>query len=149
MERFYQSAKRVVRLSKTSAVNGEVTYMINRIEKEIGTPESALGKFYEMSPYSYSDTTQTAIKNLVNIPVMLITEPDIQWWLNNRGYDYTFMNATEMAAMINELQKLGNKNAVLKTTVNKGYRKPGNVRHPHSWSIAEPAELISWLQSIR
>jgi hypothetical protein len=47
--------------------------------------------------------------------------------------------------MINELQRLGNKKAVLVTTTNKGYRKPNNNRHPHSWSIADPVKLINWL----
>lgn len=145
-ERFYNSAKRVVRLSAPGQVNGEVTYMIDRIEKEMkGTPQTALHNFYKLSPYSISDTTQRAVKTLVDTPLMLIDEPDIQWWMAQRGYDYSYLNMTDHAAMINELQKLGNKNAVLVTTENKGYRQPGNKKHPHSWSIAEPEALIRWL----
>ena len=147
-ERFYNSAKRVVRLSDPTQVNGEVTYMIDRIEKEMkGTPQTALENFYNISPYSFSDTTQRAIKNLVKTPIMIIAEPDIQWWLTNRGYDFSYINITDHAAMINELQRLGNNNAVLITTIDKGYRKPDNRRHPHSWSIADPAQLTNWLLS--
>lgn len=147
-ERYYNGAKRVVRLSNPAKVNGEVFYMINRIEKEMkGTPKTALKNFYAHSPYSFSDTTQKAIKNLISTAVMIISEPDIQWWLKERGYDYTYNNITDHAAMINELQRLGNKNAVLVTTTDKGYRKPGNMRHPHSWSIADPEQVIKWLQS--
>jgi len=41
-EHFYNGAKRVVRLSIPAQINGEVTYMIGRIEKEMrGTPETA------------------------------------------------------------------------------------------------------------
>lgn len=145
-ERFYNAAKRVVRLSDSSKINGEVTYMIGRIEKEMnGNPKTAQKNFYDNSPYSYSDTTQRAIRNLIDVPVMLITEPDIQWWLAERGYDYSYINASDLAAMINELQKLGNKKAVLVTTANKGYRKPRNNRHPHSWNIADPVKLTNWL----
>lgn len=147
-ERFYNSAKRVVRLSEPTKVNGEVTYMIDRIEKEMkGTPQTALENFYNISPYSFSDITQRAVKTLVKTPIMLITEPDIQWWLDQRGYDFAYINITDQAAMINELKKLGNNKAVLITTVNKGYRKPSNNRHPHSWSIADPEQTIKWLQS--
>lgn len=147
-ERIYNSAKRVVRLSVPAQVNGEVTYMIARIEKEMkGTPQTALKNFHNSSPYSFSDTTQRAVKTLVNTPIMLLTEPDIQWWLSQRGYDYSYINATDQAAMINELQRLGNSNAILMTTTDKGYRKPGNKRHPHSWSIADPEQLIKWLLS--
>jgi hypothetical protein len=116
--------------------------MINRIEKE------TKGKgFYDISPYSFSDTTQRAVKTLVDTPLMLITEPDTQWWLSQRGYDYSYINVTDHVAMINELQRLGNKKAVLVTTVDKGYRQPGNKKHPHSWSIADPEQLVKWLFS--
>jgi len=147
-ERFYNAAKRVVRLSSPDKINGEVTYMIDRIKKEMGgTPETALENFYSNSPYSFSDTTKKAIKALIKTPIMIISEPDIQWWLNQRGYDYSYINITDQAAMINELQKLGNDKAVLVTTSNKGYRKPQKNRHPHSWSIADPEQTIKWLQS--
>lgn len=147
-ERFYTTAKRVIRLSKGAAVNGEVTYMIDRIEKEMkGNPQSALANFYNLSPYSFSDTTQRAIKPLIKTPIMLITEPDIQWWLSERGYDYSYINVIDQAAMINELQRLGNKKAILVTTTNEGYRKPSNKKHPHSWNIADPVALTKWLLS--
>ena len=147
-ERFYNSAKRVVRLSEPTKVNNEVTFMIDRIEKEINaTPQTALKNFYDISPYSFSDTTQSAVKTLIKTPIMLITEPDIQWWLSQRGYDFSYINVTDQAAMINELQKLGNRRAVLVTTTNKGYRNPGHKRHPHSWSIADPVQLTNWLLS--
>jgi hypothetical protein len=147
-ERFYNSAKRVVRISDPAKVNGEVTYMIGRIEKEMnGTPQTALENFYKISPYSYSDITQRAVKALIKTPIMFIAEPDIQWWLSQRGYDLSYINITDQVAMINELQKLGNDNAVLVTTTDKGYRKPGNNKHPHSWSIADPVKLTNWLMS--
>ncbi len=147
-ERYYNAAKRVVRLSKPDKVNQEVFYMIDRIEKEMkGTPKTALKNFYTNSPYSFSDTTQKAIKYLVKTPIMLISEPDIQWGLKERGYDISYNNITDHSAMINELQRLGNNNAVLVTTTDKGYRKPNNVKHPISWSIADPEQVIKWLQS--
>ena len=147
-ERYYNAAKRIIRLSKQTQVNGEVTYMIDRIEKEMkGTTQTALENFYNLSPYSFSDTTQRAIKPLVDTPIMLITESDIQWLLSQRHYDYNFINVTGQAAMINELQILRNSKAVLVTTTNKGYRKPNNMRHPHSWSIADKQQVVNWLLS--
>jgi len=145
-ERYYNAAKRVVRLSKPGKVTDETTYIIPRIEKEMnGNPQTALKHFYAISPYSFSDTTQKAIKNLIHTPIMLFSEPDIQWWMSQRSYDYSYINITDQAGMINELQKLGNRNAVLVTTTNKGFRQPGNQRHPHSWSIADPEQLVNWL----
>ena len=145
-ERFYNSAKRGIRLSKANEANQENVYMIDRLEKETGgNPKTNLSEYYSLSPYSFSDSTQTAIKKLISLPLRIYTEPDINWWLKERGSDLTSMNATECSAMINELNRLGNQNAELITTQNKGYRKPDNRRHPHSWSIVDNDELIKWL----
>ena len=145
-ERFYRAAKRNIRLSKNTQPNEEAVYFVNRIKKETGgTPENNIKNYYRLSPYSFNDTAQTAVKNLVSVPLRLYSEPDIDWWLKERGTDYYGMNVFDQSAMINELNKLGNNKATLVVTLNKGYRKPNNHRHPHSWSIAEPNELIAWL----
>ena len=145
-ERFYNSAKRDIRLSKDNEANQENIYMIERLEKETGgSPKTNLNQYYNLSPYSFSDTNQTAIKKLTNMPLRIYTEPDVDWWLKERNADLTNMNATECSAMINELNRLGNQNAELITTQKKGYRKPDNKRHPHSWSIVDNEELITWL----
>jgi hypothetical protein len=145
-EKFYNSAKRAVRLSKEKEANQENIYMIERIEKETGgNPQTNLAEYHKLSPYSFSDSTQTAIKKLKNTPLRIYTELDVNWWLKERNEDLTSMNATYCSAMINELNLLGNKNAELITTQNKGYRKPDNKRHPHSWSIVDNDELIQWL----
>lgn len=47
--------------------------------------------------------------------------------------------------MINELNRLGNNNAELILTEKKGYRKPYRLRPPHSWSIVDNEEIITWL----
>jgi hypothetical protein len=145
-ERFYNAAKRDIRLSKDREANEENVYMIDRLEKETGgSPKTKLSEYYNLSPYSFSDTTQGAIKKLITTPLRIYTEPDINWWLKERGADFTNMNATECSAMINELNRLGNQDAALKITQNKGYRKPDNRKHPHSWSIVNNDELITWL----
>lgn len=147
-ERFYKSAERDIRLSKNSEANQENIYMITRLKKETGgTPSTHLTKYYKLSPYSYSDTTQTEIKKLIDIPLRIYSEPDVNWWLRERNADLTNMNVTECSAMINELNRLGNQNAELITTLKRGYRKPNNKRHPHSWSIVDNEELIKWLQN--
>jgi len=145
-ERFYYSAKRDVRLSVNSAPSQENVYMIKRIEEIMdGTPISAIENYYSISPYSFNDQSQQAIKKLVNIPLRIYSEPDVNWWINERGSDFSAMNVLDCSAMINELNRLGNAKAQLITTTNKGFRKPENRRHPHSWSIVNNDELIAWL----
>lgn len=145
-ERFHNAAQRTVRLAVNTTPNQESVYMIDRIEKEMkGSPEQAIANYHQTSPYSYSDINQTAIRTLVQMPVRIYVEPDVNWWIKERGADYSSMNAIDASCMINELNLLGNSNATLIITKDKGFRKPNNRKHPHSWSIVENKELIDWL----
>jgi hypothetical protein len=145
-QRMYNSIireKRLISDGKQPQEEGE--YLIKRFKKEFGgTPSDVLANYHKLSPYSFSDSTQSAIRPLVNFPIRLYTEPDVQWWLKD-GADYDGMNSFDFAAMTNELMRLGNTKITLITTADKGYRKPGNTRHPHSWSIVEPEDLVKWL----
>lgn len=145
-ERFYYSAARDIRLATNRAPNQENVYMIKRLEEITGgTPKTALQHYYALSPYSFTDETQTALKKLIGIPLRIYSEPDINWWIKERNADLTSMNVTDCSALVNELNRLGSQKAALITTQNKGFRKPDNQRHPHSWSIADSDELIQWM----
>ncbi|MBS9525785.1 hypothetical protein KI659_17325 [Litoribacter alkaliphilus] len=145
-ERFYNSSKRDIRLSVDKEPSQENVYMVERIEKEFGgTPKTALSNFYEISPYSFTDLNQTAVKRFGNIPLRIYTEPDVDWWLKERNFDFTNINGPDCSAMINELNRLGNHRAELIVTIDKGYRKPYNTKHPHSWSIVDNDDLLVWL----
>lgn len=145
-EQMYYSCKRNLRLAVNTPPTEETVFLVKKINELMnGTPETSIANYYKISPYSFTDTSQTAVKKLLKTPLRIYTEPDIHWWMKERGMDYTSMNSTFHSAMINELNKLGNEKATLITTQNKGYRKPDNSRHPHSWSIVDNEELIKWL----
>ena len=61
--------------------------------------------------------------------------------------DFTDLNITDGAAMINWLRSMGNKRAELIVALGTGYKH--NVRAPHSWSIIDGKELVQWMNSIR
>ncbi|HEX2536265.1 MAG TPA: hypothetical protein VHK69_21135 [Chitinophagaceae bacterium] len=145
-ERMYRTMVREMRFPGTGKeILEENQYMLRRFNKEFGgTPDEALPNYYRLSPYSFSDTTQQAIQPLASLPIRLYTEPDVLWALNE-GVDYSGMNAFDFAALTNELRRMGNKKVTLIPTADKGYRKPDHKRHPHSWSIAEPNDLVKWL----
>jgi hypothetical protein len=145
-ERFYNSIVHQMNLSKAEFAKKEISYFVGGLRFTFqATPASNIRKYYEISPYSNSDTTFTAIKKLVNCPIMLITEPDILWQMENHHDDYYNLNSVDCAAAINVLKILGNRNAILVVTSGKGIRKKTGLRNPHSWSIADPAETMTWL----
>ena len=149
--RFYNSNKRTLRIAPNSKLREELIYMTNRIEKELkGTPISNPQNYINQSPYCFNDTNQTAIKNIINTPIRYYTEPELNWKMKELGStDFSDINGLDGSCMINELVLLGNKNAELILTKNKGYRRPNHRKQPHSWSIIDEEELIQWLQNFK
>jgi hypothetical protein len=64
--------------------------------------------------------------------------------MTNRKVDYYSMNALDAAGLILQLKLLGNRDAELITTQERGVR-PNGERHPHSWSIVDEPELQAWI----
>lgn len=147
--RLHQSFKRTLRIAPNSKLREEALYMKERIEKELnGTPNTNPQNYIDTSPYCFTDTNQTAIKNIIDIPIRYYTEPELHWKMKEYGStDYSDINGLDGSCMINELILLGNKNAELILTKDKGYRRPNHRKQPHSWSIIDDEELIEWLQN--
>jgi hypothetical protein len=145
-ERVFNSAERNIRQAEDGNINQESAFLVSKlIQLNGGSPKERKTVYYQMSPYSFTDSTQNAVKRLVNTPIKIFCEPDINWWINERGSDLYTMNVLDCSAFINELSKLGNQNAFLELSQNKGFRKPTNSKHPHSWSIVNSDDLIHWL----
>lgn len=99
----------------------------------------------ELSVYHPDYTTLAMLPDYSNTALRIYSEPDILWWIKNRNMDLSDMNIIDGAGYINKLlQKSPNQKVELILTENKGIRN-GGQRHPHSWSIAEPVDLMKWL----
>jgi hypothetical protein len=101
--------------------------------------------FWNISPFSASDPNHEAIKPLVDVPLRTYSDPDINWYIENRHVDFTDLNITDQAAMVNWLRAMGNKKAELIVSLGKGYKH--GMRAPHSWSIIDGKELVQWMNN--
>lgn len=145
MQRLYNSAKRDIRLSIHKKPSPESAFLVQRLAQEFGgNPQEVPQNYYKASPYSFQDSTQLAVKKLIDVPLRLYTEPDLEFYLS-KGMDLYAMNAFDASALINELQRLGSSKAELMVSHNKGFREPEHVKNPHSWSIVDASELVTWL----
>lgn len=145
-ERMYNSAINEFRNSNSQIAKDEAEYFISRLNYEFqSVPSKNLKSYHDISPYSYSDTTNNNIKNLIACPIMLLCEPDINWQIENRNRNLYDLNAIDCSAAINYLKTRGNSDASLIITSNKGYRKLSGKRNPHSWSIGDSKEIVNWL----
>lgn len=147
-ERMYYSLEYAVRHSNVEISKREADYFIKRLQYEFqSTPQFDNKPFQAISPYSFSDTSQTNIKTLVSCPIMLISEPDIIWQMEERNRSMYDLNTLDCSLAINSLRLLGNNKAQLVLTTGKGYRKLTGKRNPHSWSILDTEQTIKWLIS--
>ncbi len=109
-----------------------------------GAPGDYQKEYQSYSPFCYSAPIPGNEKWLVDIPIRLYIEPDINWWIDNKRKDYYDINALDAAALTNRLKLLGSKEAELVVTQDKGYTRSGQ-RHPHAWSIVDQKDLLSWI----
>jgi hypothetical protein len=149
MVRFHKEMIKAKELNFTPVTGNEGNWVSGYLESNLGvTPETALSVYIQYSPYSYSaEKGGVNINAFKDIYIRAYTEPDVNWWMETRRKDYYSMNSVDLAALVNELNILGNDNAKLIITHDKGYSEDG-TRHPHNWSIVDEKELIDWFVSI-
>ena len=144
MVRNYREFKKASELNLNPVGATESEWIASYIRKNLkGTPEEAMMAYIDYSPFCYTAENGGNAKSFKNIYLRCYTEPDVNWWIANRGRDYYGMNAIDLAALVNQLKILGSKKAELITTSGKGIREDGTV-HPHSWSIVNENELVEW-----
>jgi hypothetical protein len=112
-----------------------------------GSPNQVRQTYRSRSPFLVSEKDGGNARFLKNVPIRLYTEPDVVWWIENKGCDYYTINAIDQAALLLQLRALGNTKAELITTTGKGFRPPG-ARNPHSWTIVDEPELADWIAKL-
>lgn len=133
--------------SKKAAIN-EDYFLIDYFHKLYGgSPEEFPQKYVEASQYSHSESDGGNAKYLIDTPIRIYTDPDIVWQMKNKSRDFYHMNCTNQSAMINFLIINGNTRAEFIPALGKGYRLDG-TRHPHSWSIVDADECVSWIKKL-
>ena len=138
--------KQLKQLAKDSTY-AEAKLVLDGLHEDIGTLKANYDQFVEHSAYSYAENQGGNLKYLLEVPIRIYCDPDIDWWMENRNFSYYDINASDLSAMILQLKELGHTNAEFINALGKGYRENGN-RHPHSWSLIDPEECIKWILSI-
>ncbi len=143
LERFYYSALNHKKYFKAGMLY-ESNLILDKFPKYIGTPEENLEVYRNSSVHSYTDTTLGNAKYYLNTSILMYHEPDIDWWINERGAGYYDINSFDYADFVNKQVANGNTDIELVTTTNKGFDREGN-RKCHSWTIVDEEYLLSWI----
>lgn len=145
LARIYYSFKRIKELNFSEVAVNEAKDYLAKLNKQFGgSPKEVPNIYSKNSMYSKKKKGGGNAKFLMDTPIRIYSDPDIDWHLKERHTDLYDINALDQTAMINELRISGNKDAEFINALGKGYRLNG-MRHPHSWSLAEPNELMDWI----
>lgn len=140
----YTNSKMEITPGKQMALD-ENHFLLDYYTKSYGGPPDKFPqKYVEASQFSRSEKDGGNAKYLLNVPVRIYCDPDIEWQMKNRNRDFYHMNAADLSAMINFLIVNGNDKAEFISALGKGYRLDG-TRHPHSWSIADADGCVEWI----
>ncbi|TDN80385.1 hypothetical protein DET49_13226 [Salegentibacter sp. 24] len=143
--RIYYSFQRTKELNFSEVAVNEAKDYLAKLDKQFGGSPKAVPNIYSKhSMYSKAVKGGGNATFLIDTPIRIYSDPDIDWHLTERQTDFYDINALDQTAMINELRISGNQEAEFINALGKGYRLNG-IRHPHSWSIAEPNGLMDWI----
>ncbi|TNE28277.1 MAG: hypothetical protein EP346_09545 [Bacteroidetes bacterium] len=147
LERFFQTCVKILErnheISNIWECNLITETLLTHLE---GTPSDQYDKYVDASVYNYSSPDEPQIAPYLETPIMLIHEPDVEWWVENRMAASAESNMTDVSAFYVALVSQGHSDATLINTRDRGYDVNGN-RKPHSWSIVNEPELIDWIKS--
>ena len=127
---------------------GEARWVMHFLQENLGgSPSEALESYIAYSPFVYRDEQKRKIDLFKDIPIRMYHEPDIEWWIKNRGKDYNTINSVDLAGFYNALIQAGNANVELITSYNKrkGFEEGSS---PHTWTIVDNEEMVEWLLEV-
>ena len=141
----YKNAKKNIKLNFSKPAVQEATWIINLLDTNLGKPSDGIVNYELNSPYTFRTQNIDNLKGLNKVKIRFYSEPDLEWWREKSKREYEDLNAFYIEKLFKKLKKeFGNENVELIITKNQGYRANGQ-RHPHSWSIVNEKDLVSWM----
>lgn len=117
------------------------------IKNEYGIPRENIPVYSNLTAFSMNKSFGQNEIHLKNTPVRTYHDVDIPWRIKNRNQTVHRSNYEVTSELINRLVLLGNTQAEFMQSYQTGFRSNG-MRHPHSWSIVDEKEMMSWIKKI-
>lgn len=143
--RFYKYCEREIERNIYKPAVEEAKWIKNNCDSIYGgSPEKFPEKYIENSIYSYGAKDGGNAKYLKKMPLLMFTDLDTDWLINQRHRDLNDWNGIDIISMINQLKIMGNENAKVIVSQGKGVRLDG-TKNPHSWSIMNSELCLNWI----
>lgn len=144
MVRMWHEQEQAIKNNYHPNAVAEAKWVLHYLKKNLnGSPKESIKNYIDYSPFVYKYENKNKTNLFKNIPIRMYHEPDINWWVENRAKDYNTINSIDLGGFYNSLSLLGSKKVELITS----YKKRKNYENgssPHTWSIVDNEELVSW-----
>lgn len=141
----YAYCQREIERNFSEAGVNEARWLLNNFNQIYGgSPAAFPERYVETSVYSHGAENGGNAQYLIDMPIRMYTDLDVEWMMYERQRDLYDWNGTDIVAMINQLKMMGNPDANVIITIGKGIRLDGS-RHPHSWSIMGNEDCMDWM----
>jgi hypothetical protein len=145
LQALYEASLRIADRKAHPDAIAESTFLVQLFNQSLGSPAAEPDNYKKASPYNPLKKQQPNMEALKSTKIRFYTEPDADWWMENRQATLEDTNASILRKAFKWLKLLGYSKIELIETKNKGYRSNGQ-RHPHSWSIVDVEELLEWME---
>lgn len=143
--RFYKYCEREIERNISQPAVNEAKYVKSTCDSIYGgSPDAFPEKYIEHSIYSYAAKDGGNARYLKGTSLLMFTDIDTDWLINERHRDLYDWNGIDIISMINKLKMMGNDNAKVIVSQGKGIRLNGS-RNPHSWSIMNSERCLKWV----
>lgn len=141
IERFYLSAKTNKKYFKAGML-WEADFVLEKFPQILGDFNSIT--YQNHSVFSNFNPENSNYKLLLNTSLIFFHEPDIDWWLDERGASYFDINSYDISNIYRLLKLEKHSDVTIITTSSKGFDKNGE-RKCHSWTIVDEELLANWI----
>lgn len=146
--RFYKYCEREIERNMYQPAVEEAKWIKGNYDSIYGgSPEKFPEKYVEHSIYSFGAKDGGNAKYLKKMPLLMFTDLDTDWLINQRHRDLNDWNGIDIISMVNQLKIMGNDNAKVIVSQGKGYKLDGS-KNPHSWSIMDNDVCLNWILEI-
>lgn len=146
--RFYKYCEREIERNIYQPAVDEAKWIKSNCDSIYGgSPEKFPEKYVENSIYSFGAKDGGNAKYLKKMPLLMFTDLDTDWLINQRHRDLNDWNGIDIISMINQLRIMGNENAKVIVSQGKGVRLDGS-KNPHSWSIMDSDLCLNWIMEL-
>lgn len=143
----YDNFEESIENAYTKTAVDEARWGINLFREAHGIPSENKETYAKLTPFSMDKTICENEQYLMETAFRTYHDVDINWRLKERNQPVRNQNYLVSSELINRLLLRGHPTAEFIQTYQTGYRADGR-RHPHSWSIVDEEECMTWIKSL-